>query len=107
MTLSRPRHRRSMRQSLRLVPLSLVLAGAAALGAGCTNTSEVPWATYDPALQDQIDSAALNMDCATLASLHLKAHLTSNAHENASGFTNAALIDYIETAQKSAGCPTS
>ena len=55
-------------------------------------------------MRDAIDSAAVTVDCATLAGLHLKAHLTSDAHESATGFTNAALIDYIETAQKAAGC---
>jgi hypothetical protein len=66
----------------------------------------VPWATYDPALQQQIDSAADQKDCATLAALHAKAHLTDEAHTKATGFSNAALIEYIQTAQRSAGCTT-
>jgi hypothetical protein len=76
------------------------------LAAGCTTASQVPWATYDPALQQQIDSAAAQKDCETLAALHVKAHLTDKAHTKATGFSNAALIDYIQTAQRYAGCIT-
>jgi hypothetical protein len=89
---------------MRWAALSLVLAGASISSAGCQTASQVPWATYDPAIQQQIDSAATEKDCATLATLHLKAHTTSKAHEKATGVPNDALIDYIKTAQRSAGC---
>jgi hypothetical protein len=82
----------------------VTLATAASLAAGCTTASQVLWATYDPALQQQIDSAATQKDCVTLAALHVKAHITDKAHTKATGFSNAALIDYIQTAQRAAGC---
>jgi hypothetical protein len=85
----------------------LILAGSAFLAAGCQTANQVPWETYDPALQQQIDSAAVTKDCATLAGLHAKAHLTNKAHEKATGIPNDALINYIETAQREADCHNS
>jgi hypothetical protein len=76
------------------------------LATGCKTASQVPWGTYNPAVQQQIDAAAAQKDCATLAELHQKAHATSKAHEKATGFPNDALISYIETAQEAAGCTT-
>jgi hypothetical protein len=38
-----------------------------------------------------------------LAALHVKAHLTNEAHTDVVGFSNATFIDYIDTAQRSAG----
>jgi hypothetical protein len=66
----------------------------------------VPWATYDPALQQQIDSAAVQKDCATLADLKQKAHATNKEHRKATGYPNDALISYIEEAERAAGCQT-
>jgi hypothetical protein len=80
------------------------MVAVSTLVAGCKTASQVPWASYDPAVQQQIDSAAALKDCATLAELHQKAHATSKAHEKATGFPNDALISYIETAQQAAGC---
>jgi hypothetical protein len=91
---------------LTLAVLSVILAAAATLAAGCSTANQVRWATYDPALQQQIDSAATTKDCATLAALHVKAHATNKAHEKATGVPNDALISYIKTAQRAAGCQT-
>jgi hypothetical protein len=89
---------------VRWAALSVILAAAGFSLAGCTTASQVRWATYDPALQQQIDSAAAEKDCASLATLHLKAHATNKAHEKATGVPNDALISYINTAQRAAGC---
>jgi hypothetical protein len=86
--------------------LAVILVAVPILASGCKTASQVPWATYDPAVQQQIDAAADQKDCATLADLHQKAHATSKAHEKATGFPNDALISYIETAQQAAGCNT-
>ncbi len=100
------RHRRLGSNRVRLAALSVILAAAALSSAGCTTASQVLWATYDPALQQQIDSAAAKNppDCATLATLHLAAHATNTAHRKATGVPNDALINYIQTAQRAAGC---
>jgi hypothetical protein len=90
----------------RWAALAVALVAVATLATGCDTASQVPWATYDPAVQQQIDSAAAQKDCATLADLHQKAHSTSKAHEKATGVPNDALISYIETAQRAAGCTT-
>ena len=89
---------------VRWAVLSVILAAAALSSAGCATASQVRWATYDPALQQQIDSAAAEKDCATLATLHLAAHATNKAHRKATGVPNDALISYINTAQRAAGC---
>jgi hypothetical protein len=90
----------------RPVVLALILLAVPALATGCQTANQVPWATYDPAVQQQIDAAAAEKDCATLADLHQKAHATSKAHKKATGVPNDALISYIATAQRSAGCTT-
>jgi hypothetical protein len=84
----------------------MTLAAGIALATGCSTASQVRWATYDPAIQQQIDSAAAQKDCAALADLHVKAHATNKAHEKATGVPNDALISYIKTAQRAAGCDT-
>lgn len=76
----------------------------AAGAARCATPSQVPWFTYGPGPQDEIDSAAQDRDCATLAALHDTAKKTSQSHEKATGFPNDALIDYISEAAKGAGC---
>jgi hypothetical protein len=86
--------------------LAVILIAVPTLATGCKTASQVRWATYDPAVQQQIDSAAAEKDCATLAELHRTAHATSKAHEKATGIPNDALISYIETAQQAAGCST-
>jgi hypothetical protein len=102
-TPPRNRHGGPTLRRWRWAALSVVLA-AAGLSSGCTTASQVRWATYDPALQQQIDSAAAQKDCLTLNALHTKAHVTNKAHTKATGYSNAALINYIETAQRAADC---
>jgi hypothetical protein len=106
MTSPRRPHGRRTLSWWRYTLLATALAVAAILASGCSTANQVPWETYDPALQQQIDSAAAEKDCATLAALHVKAHLTDKQHTKATGFSNAALIDYIQTAQRYAGCTT-
>ena len=103
-----PRHplRSTGGRRLRWAALSLTLTMAALASAACTTASEVRWVTYDPALQQKIDSAAAEKDCATLGALHLAAHATNEAHRKATGVPNDALISYIQTAQRAAGCST-
>jgi hypothetical protein len=103
-TLFRPDHRFASFRRVRWAALAVILVAVPAFAAGCKTASEVPWASYDPAVQQQIDAAAALKDCTTLAELHQNAHATSNAHEKATGFPNDALISYIETAQQAAGC---
>jgi hypothetical protein len=85
----------------------LATAGLAAalLAAGCDTGQQVPWASYDSALQPRIDAATATRDCAALHGYLTAAKATSTAHEKATGFRNDALVAYIQTAQHEAGCP--
>src|SRR6516164_294975 len=86
----------------------LVAAGLAAalLAAGCDTAQQVPWASYDSALQPRIDAATATRDCAALRGYLAAAQATSTAHEKATGFRNDALVAYIQAGQHEAGCPT-
>jgi hypothetical protein len=97
-----PRITRRARGRIALVLLlAALLAGASA----CDTAEQVPWATYDTQLQQQIDDAAATHNCAALQALLQAARATSSAHEKASGIPNNALEAYIQNAQASAGCP--
>ena len=80
------------------------LATALLVGA-CDTAQQVPWATYNSQLQQQIDAATATRNCAALAGYLAAAKATSSAHEKATGFPNDALVSYIESAQERAGCP--
>jgi hypothetical protein len=86
----------------------LAAAGLAAalLAAGCDTAEQVPWATYNSALQQRIDAATATRDCAALRAFLAAAKTTSTAHEKATGFPNDALVAYIQASQHEAGCPT-
>ena len=86
----------------------LVIAGLAAalLAAGCDTAQQVPWASYNSALQPRIDAATATRDCAALRAFLAAAQATSTAHEKATGFRNDALVSYIQASQHEAGCPT-
>jgi len=87
----------------------ILLAGAglaaALLASGCDTAQQVPWATYNSQLQQQIDAATATGNCAALQVLLTAAKTTSQAHEKATGFPNDALVSYIQAAQQQAGCP--
>jgi len=78
---------------------------AALLASACDTAQQVPWATYNSQLQQQIDAATTTGNCATLRVLLTAAKATSSAHEKATGFPNDALVSYIQAAQQTAGCP--
>jgi hypothetical protein len=84
----------------------LATAGVAAalLASGCDTAQQVPWATYNSQLQQQIDAATATGNCATLQVLLTGAKTTSSAHEKATGFPNDALVSYIQAARGQAGC---
>lgn len=87
-----------------------ILLAAAGLAAGllassCGTAQQVPWATYNSALQPRIDAAAATRDCAALRGFLTAAKATSTAHEKATGFRNDALVAYIQASQHEAGCP--
>jgi hypothetical protein len=86
----------------------LAAAGLAAalLAGGCDTAQQVPWATYNSALQPRIDAATATRDCAALRGFLTAAKSTSSAHEKATGFPNDALVAYIQASQHEAGCPT-
>jgi hypothetical protein len=88
--------------------LLLVAAGLATalLASACDTAQQVPWATYNSQLQQQVDSARATGNCAALDALLASAKRTSHAHEKATGFPNDALVSYIQAAQGEAGCPT-
>jgi|SRR6516162_10875865 hypothetical protein len=88
------------------VALTLLLAAVLAGAAACDTAEQVPWATYDTKLQQQIDDAVATHNCVALQALLQAARATSDAHEKASGFPNDALEAYIQTAQAAAGCPS-
>ena len=73
------------------------------LASACDTAQQVPWATYSPQLQQQIDAAAAVGKCATLQALLTAANATSRAHEKATGYPNDALVAYIQAAQQQAG----
>ena len=86
----------------------LAAAGLAAtlLAAGCDTAQQVPWASYNSALQPRIDAATATRDCAALRAFLAAAQATSTAHEKATGFRNDALVAYIQASQHEAGCPS-
>ena len=86
--------------------LAAVGLAAALLASGCDTGQQVPWASYDSALQPRIDAATATRDCAALRGFLAAAKTTSDAHEKATGFRNDALVSYIQASQHEAGCPT-
>ena len=86
----------------------LAVAGLAAalLASACDSAQQVPWATYNSQLQQQIDAATATRDCAALQVLLTGAKATSSTHEKATGFPNDALVAYIQASQHEAGCPS-
>ena len=69
----------------------LAVAGLAALLAtACDTAQQVPWVTYNSALQPRIDAATATRDCAALRGYLAAANATSTAHEKATGFRNDA-----------------
>lgn len=106
-----PESKRANRRARRLARRRSSWAmGALAAGimtvvaAGCSTPAQVPWESYAPNLQDQIDSAAQDQNCDKLSTLHDQAKKTSSSHESATGIPNDALIDYINEAALGAGC---
>jgi hypothetical protein len=86
--------------------LAAVGLAAVLLAGGCDTAQQVPWATYNAALQPRIDAATATRDCAALRGFLTAAKNTSSAHEKATGFPNDALVAYIQASQHEAGCPT-
>ena len=85
--------------------LAVIGLAAALLAAGCDTAQQVPWASYNSALQPRIDAATATADCAALRGFLTAAKATSTAHEKATGFPNDALVSYIQASQAQAGCP--
>ena len=88
----------------RILLAGVGLAAALLVGA-CDTAQQVPWATYNSQLQQQIDAATANRDCVALRAYLAAAKATSSAHEKATGFPNDALVAYIQASQHEAGCP--
>ena len=95
----------SRRRTRRILLVVVGLATALLVGA-CDTAQQVPWATYSTHLQQQIDSATANRDCAALRAYLAAAKATSSVHEKATGFPNDALVAYIQASQHEAGCPS-
>ena len=87
--------------------LAVTGLAAALLAAGCDTAAQVPWASYDSALQPRIDAATATRDCAALRGYLAAAQASSDTHEKATGFRNDALVAYIQASQHEAGCPAS
>ena len=88
----------------RILLAGVGLATALLVGA-CDTAQQVPWASYNSQLQQRIDAATANRDCAALRAYLAAAKATSSAHEKATGFPNDALVAYIQASQHEAGCP--
>jgi len=88
----------------RILLAGVGLATALLIGA-CDTAQQVPWATYNSQLQQQIDSATATRNCAALGAYLAAAKATSDRHKKATGFPNDALVAYIQGAQHEAGCP--
>jgi ABC-type uncharacterized transport system auxiliary subunit len=93
-----------LRRPRRILLIVAALA-TALLVTACDTGQQVPWDTYTTQLQQQIDSATANRDCAALRAYLAAAKATSHLHEKATGFPNDALVSYIEASQHEAGCP--
>jgi len=85
----------------------LIIAGLATalLVGACDTAQQVPWATYNSQLQQQIDAATATRNCAALRAYLAAAKATSDRHKKATGFPNDALVAYIQASQHEAGCP--
>ena len=94
-----------LRRPCRILLIIAALA-TALLASACDTAQQVPWATYNSQLQQQIDAATATRNCAALQVLLAGAKATSSAHEKATGFPNDALVSYIQASQHQAGCPT-
>ena len=97
-------HTNPLRRPRRILLVIAALATALLVGA-CDTAQQVPWVTYSSQLQQQIDAATANRDCAALRAYLAAAKATSSAHEKATGFPNDALVSYIQASQHEAGCP--
>jgi len=86
--------------------LAVTGLATALLAGACDTAQQVPWDTYNSALQQQIDAATTTRDCAALRAYLATAQATSTAHEKATGFRNDALVSYIQASQHEAGCPS-
>ena len=97
-----------LRRRRRILLIIAALATALSISglvAACDTAQQVPWDTYSTHLQQQIDSATTNRDCAALRAYLAAAKATSHLHEKATGFPNDALVSYIQSSQHEAGCP--
>ena len=88
------------------IRLAVAAVAVALAASACDTAQQVPWATYNVRLQQQIDSAAATGNCVALAGYLAAAKATSTVHEKATGFPNDALKAYIQAAQAQAGCRT-
>jgi hypothetical protein len=109
MDTTRPAHRPA-RQATRLrrpgrILLAVAGLATALLVGACDTAQQVPWATYNSQLQQQIDAATATRNCAALRVYLAAAKATSSPHEKATGFPNDALVAYIQASQHEAGCP--
>lgn len=82
---------------LGLIVLALVIGHA-------RSGDHVPWADYDPSVKARIDSASATRDCTTLQSEFDTADANNAATLRRTGHNNAALMNYIDDAMKSADC---
>ena len=97
-------HTNSLRRPRRILLVIAALATALLIGA-CDTAQQVPWATYNSQLQQQIDAATATRNCAALRAYLAAAKATSDRHKKATGFPNDALVSYIQASQHEAGCP--
>ena len=109
MDTTRSAHR-PVRQATRLrrpgrILLAVAGLATALLVGACDTAQQVPWATYNSQLQQQIDAATATRNCAALRVYLAAAKASSSTHEKATGFPNDALVAYIQASQHEAGCP--
>jgi hypothetical protein len=84
--------------------LIAVVVAVGLASTACRTGSQVRWTTYQPALQQRIDAAAVAGECRVLGVLRRFAEATSTAHQKATGYPNDALVGYIDDAQRRAEC---
>jgi len=90
-------HPHRMRAALAACLVGLTLCG-------CSAIQQVRWSSYSPQVQPTVDEAAALKDCESLNQLLAYATATSDAHEKATGISNAALEAYIRSAIRRSGC---
>jgi succinate dehydrogenase/fumarate reductase flavoprotein subunit len=79
-------------------------ANPAPTAPGAGTTTGVPWSDYAPEVHTRIDGLLAAKDCRGLQAEFNQADANNQATMSRTGHNNAALVGYIDTGMRSAGC---